>query len=140
MPRRRRHQVDLELGGQHPGAHRHQAERGLARRTVRNSADRAGMDKTVLLRDVRAGTQDDLHRARRYGAQLRAQRCHQALFGEAVSDAVGGGMLLTPLSNQAVADHLPRRADLFCPPHRENAMTDGLDLQRFIDAQALNCS
>ncbi len=62
-------------------------ESGVAARAVQNRCDNAGVEKTVLLRQIRAKRQNDFHRARLNRLQRRANRSHHFLPREAGANA-----------------------------------------------------
>ncbi len=83
----RREQIDLKFNRQNRHIRGHQAESGVATRTIQNRCDNAGVEKTVLLRQIRAKRQHDFHRARLNRRQRRANRSHHFLTGEAGANA-----------------------------------------------------
>ena len=80
--------VDLELRREDAPIGREGAEGGVAGRTVGDRTHRPGMDEAMLLRDLRLRYQHDLGSARRDGAEPGAERVHEALPGEAGTDAL----------------------------------------------------
>src|SRR5262249_302458 len=85
-PGRREH-IDLELDAQNSGARRHQRKRCVAAGAVGDGGERAGVQKTVLLRQVVAYRQLDVDLARLDAHEASADRLHEPLAPEAAANA-----------------------------------------------------
>src|SRR6185503_13718526 len=83
----RRQQIHLELDAQDRRARGHETERGIAARAIRGGGEHAGVKKTVLLYQLGATGERDVHFTWRYTSKSCADRRHELLAIETRADA-----------------------------------------------------